>query len=733
MIYYKDYDYSQILDRKDLTYSPYIAALDMQFSHHKPYLWSFMLDSTGSASQDPIAYGRSYEELIDFLQRLKKHLNLHRTNDTDKHLMIVMIDDLFTFFAATKKDLPYSCEPFVAKSASDILLATLLDVYELHSYKAYYETDVEKDMLLNYGIVTLDIDRDALSDGCELTEEELDNSANKVYYMCCSMREEIDLKYQGSVGKLVLTKTSRVNSLFGAEMRRESNRNKCNLRAQIMKLNPITTEYGREFLIPMMYKAFIGGCVFFEDGIPNLEFDNVWSIDLSSAYAARMVLSRYPVGKFEEMQQPSSFKDLFKAPYNRFAMLITFEVEDVELRPGGLAFIPAQFRAHYIDINNPDEIADQIERASSTRIRSARRLRMTLTDIDFRLFWQNYKFKRIRLENIVGSKYGFLPDYVQRVIVQLYSTKADAKNKKEALRRAGALSADTESEYNRIKSELARLYGIFTKRPIVKRYAFDTEKKEPKIIDKYYISESSKYSAVLYQWGVWTTALVRKEIAELRGRLMSAPSARQVKVLSGDTDNINYQGDATDIIADYNADVKSQIERRAAQIGIEPELLQDLGSLSVTKYKKYKLTGLKQYCYIRETESGDVFEYKVGGMSQKCRYFDEEFNTPEQRFSHFGLGLVIPRKYEPRIIKMPVSERLVEEWTDRDGNRCRSECEAYIKTIIDKFTIAPLVTHSGLKPDGSLPTLGELEELADKIQNPVYNPLNYIKDKYIRR
>lgn len=731
-IFFRNYDYTQILDRADLQYSPYVAALDIQYAHHAPYLWTFTLDSTGSDGADPIAYGRSFEELIEFLRELARRMKLMHKSEREKHCLIVIVADLFKFFAQTKKVLPYSAEPFVAKTASDVLLATILDVYELYSYKAYFETELEDDMLHDFGIITEDISTDALSDRCALTEDEIDNSANKSFYMAYIFRQELDLKYQGSPGRLVLTKTSRVKTMFAYEERKASNKAACNLRAQIMKMNPICSEYGREFVLPLLYKAFIGGCVFYEPGVPNVEFDDVNSVDLSSAYASRMVLSRYPIGKFEELPQPESYKQLSEKPYSRYAMLITFTAEGVEVLPDGLAFLPAQLRAHYININDRAEIQDQLDRAGATRIRKAHRLTMTLTDIDFKLFLENYSFKRIKLENILGSRYGYLPDYVQRVIVQLYSSKAAAKIRKAELKSAGSLTLAEERAYNVIKTELARLYGIFTNKPVVTKYAFNTETKEPVVVDKHYISETSKYSPVLYQWGVWTTALVRKEIADLRRKLIELPEDRRVKVLSGDTDNINYTGSADDIIAQYNDNVKAQIERRSEALGINPEQLQGLGQLTIDKYIKYKLTGLKQYCYIRATESGNVFEYKVGGMSRNCPYFEREFKTPEQRFAHFGLGLVIPREYEPRVVTVPVSEHIEETWIDRDGNSCRSECDSYLKTIVDKFTIAPLVTSGGVRPDGKLPTLGEIEQLAEKIRNPLYNPQNYIKKKYFK-
>lgn len=319
-----------------------------------------------------------------------------------------------------------------------------------------------------------------------------------------------------------------------------------------------------------------------------------------------------------------------------------------------------------------------------------------------------------------------------KVIIRLYSSKADAKEKRNELEKLGALTLATELEYSRIKSELARLYGIFTKRPVMERYIFDMQKKEPVVIDHEYIQPTAKFSPVLYQWGVWTTALVRKEISDLRRRLLGAPEDRKVKILSGDTDNINYTGDAMDIISEYNENVKSQINKRAQALAISPELLKGLGSLTIKKYKKYKLTGLKQYCYIRESQSGDIFEYKVGGMNADCQYFNREFKTAEQRFNHFSLGLTIPAEYDPRICMIPVNEQHIEQWTDREGNFCQGEVLSYVKQTKCKFTLYPATELSpmgnGIKP-GEKITIGELNYFARKISSPVYNPRYYIDNK----
>ena len=723
--YYKKFDFSIILDRPDLAFSPYIAALDIQYSHYTPYLWTFTIDSTGQ-----VAYGRNFDELRDWLRILQKRLNL-----SADHTLLIIVDDLFSFFGNTKKELDYDAEPCVAKSHTDVLLIGLMGgSYHLHSYKAYFESSLEEDMP-KIGIQLEEIKTDRLSERCELTQEEIDNSENRVLFISTVFRQEIDTRFQGSPRSLVLTKTARIERLISAEQRKESNKCNCNVISQIMKKNPITSEWGRNFVLPMLYKAFFGGVSFYEEGIIDKPFENAYSADITSAYVARMVLSKYPIGEFFEPPQPESYTDLFKFPYNMYAMLITFEARDLKLKPGGFAFLPSEMRPAYIDIKSQEELADRCEQICSTRIKKAKVFRATLTDIDFKLMLENYDIDGgLILENILASKYGYLPDYIQNVIIKLYSDKADAKQKKNELEKLGALTNDVEEEYDRIKSELARLYGIFTKKPIVERYVFNTKEKELIIADPKYISENRKYSPVLYQWGVFTTALVRKEIAAIRRALVDAASEeRQIKVLSGDTDCVNFVGDAKDIIAEYNAKIKSQIEERAAALGVEPELLKDLGSLELKPYKKYKVTGLKQYCFIRETEIGDQFGYKVGGMSTTCKYFDEEFKTPEQRFNHFGLGLTIPAKWEPRKIKSCISRPRVEEWTDREGNEIRSEIQSYTDISYKRFTLYPIMDPSPLgnsiRNTDDPPTLEEIKVYARQIINPVYNPLELIQNK----
>lgn len=649
----------KMFDIKRHAFCTYLAALDIQYSHHTPYIWTWCFDGT-----QEVIYGRTWDDLKQWINYVINALELSK-----EHKLVVCVEDLAEFFQYSKKILSYDQDPTVAKSPHEILLMQMYTCIQMHSYVDYTESDVDHDMFTNLGIIQPEIDKDFLSDICSLSENELEYSSNRVLYLSSYFREELNLKYENNIAKLPLTKTARVEQLIYAEMRRLSGSRKqqCCLEKQIKNINPMSSEEGMTVLLPMMHKAFFGGVNFIEPDTLDIPFEGVCNADLTSAYVSQMVLSKYPISKFQQLPTPQTFKQIFEdVRYNKKALLITFKVKHMELRPGAVPFLPSKLKNGYYNLNEEGGQLTAIKDTDTgARIDQADNLILVLTDIDFKLLFKNYKINGIRIIQVYGAHYGYLPDYITNVIVKLYHDKAKAKLKLQELERLGLADDQAEHDYDNIKSELARLYGIFTKSPYVLRYDFDTECKELREAEKDYVSKKRKYKPIVYQWGVWTTALVRAEIIDLRSRIKAADS---VRVLSGDTDCVNFAGDATVIITDYNNFVKAKIARRCQQLGIDPEELQDLGKLTVKNYKRYKITGIKQYCFIKATENGDKFGYKVGGMNTKCKYFDKECSSPLKRFSHFGAGLTIPAEDEPRIITTIISSPEEIIFTDREYN-----------------------------------------------------------------
>lgn len=679
MTFYKDYEYN-LLDRMDLSYSVYVAALDVQYCCDLPYLWTFCFDLTGE-----VIYGRNWDQLNEFFEKLE---NFGYSPD---HRLIIYLNDLTQFFTYCKKYIDIN-EEMTAKSPSQHLIFSSGGL-EFRDFQAYTEKDIDDLIYIsdvnarNYHIKP---DNEDVSSLCELSEDEYDYSSRRVLEMTKTIRYDIDMLYQGSTKAIKVTKTRRIENIMSENLRR-CDEDKM-LYWHIFGMNPISSEWGREVLLPQLRKAFFGGTTFYEKGILNELLSNVTSADLISAYCGEFIVSKFPMSRFKVLDVPEDYKELFKNPYyNKKALLIQFEAHNVKLKKNAIAVIPSAMRHYYINVKDKDERLDAIERAKGLKLTKSKVIRMCLTDIDFELFCRYYDFDEdLKVLSVMGARYGYLPDYIVLTVAELYKNKMKAKQIKNELKKLGLLDALQEEQYNDSKSSLARLYGIFTQSPIVCEYIFDKELKDMKLVDSNHLLMKHRFRPVVYQWGVWTVALVRKKLCSFRDKLRSC----KIKTVSGDTDCVNFVGNADTIISEFNEKINSLVAKRCNAIGLDPDDLKDLGTLEVEKYKYYRLTSLKQYAIVRETENGDVFEPICGGMDKQnlIKYFAEysmkNFKKvdPKKEIDHFRLGLTIPADKQPRKVKRQCGSKHVS-YIDRDGNKISADVPSYQATEYKRFII----------------------------------------------
>lgn len=679
MTFYRDYEYN-LLDRFDLSYSVYIAALDVQFCCDMPYLWTFTFDSTGE-----VIFGRDWQQLNEFFEKLESF------GYTEDHKLIIYLNDLTQYFIYGKKYIDIN-EELLAKSPSQILIFGAHGL-EFRDFMAYTEKDIDDYIYINDNNAKnyhIPPDCENLSSGCELTESELDYCSRRVLEMTKVIRYDVNMLYEGNTRAIKTTKTRRIENIMAQKMRQHDEDKQ--LYWHIFGMNPISSEWGREVLLPQLRKAFFGGTTFYEKGILNELFSDVNSADLVSAYCAEFVTSKFPMSRFKVMDVPERYQDLFEKPYyTKKALLIQFEAHNVKLKKNAIAVIPSAMRHYYINVKDKEERLDAIERAKGLKLTKSKKIKMCLTDIDFELFCRYYDFDDdLQILSVMGARYGYLPDYIILTVAELYKNKMKAKETKKELKKLGLLDDLQEEIYDESKSSLARLYGIFTQSPIVCDYKFDKETKDIRLVDSNYLMENHKFRPVVYQWGVWTVAHVRKKLCSFRDKLRSC----KIKTLSGDTDCVNFVGNADNIISSFNEKINSLIARRCEQIGLDPSELKDLGTLEVEKYKYYRLTSLKQYAIVRETESGDVFEPKCGGMDKQAliKYFEnyslKNFKKidAKKEIDHFRLGLTIPAKDKPRKIKRQCGSKRVD-YFDRDGNHISADVPSYQVTEYKRFII----------------------------------------------
>lgn len=679
MTHYKEYQFG-LLDRMELRYSVYIAALDVQYACDLPYLWTFTFDLTGE-----IIYGRNWDDLISWFDRLEKEGGY-----TYEHKLLVYLNDLTQFFHYARTHI-YIDEEVLAKSPSEMIIFYSRGL-EFRDFQLYSEKDIDKLICLNNATLPHAApDVDGLSELAALTDEETEYSARRVLEITKYMRNELDFVYQGDVRQIKLTKTRRIESIMSAKRRQDDDAQQ-RIYWRIHSMNPISSDYGRNILLPMLQKAFFGGINFFEKGIINKLLKNVDAADIVSAYSAEFLMSKFPISKFKTLDVPDDYRKIFtESYYNSRALLIVFEAHNVKLKPDGLAILPADNKHYYINYKDKRERIEAIQRTTHLKLHAASVIKMCLTDIDFALFDRYYEFEDVKIHAISGATYGYLPDYIIKTVAELYANKRLRKAKLHELEAAGIVDDIEKELYNDDKTAIARLYGIFTQSPYVAKFAFDQDTKNLKVIESQHLTTSGEFRPVVYQWGVWTVARVRQKLCRLRDELR----AGGVRTISGDTDCVNYTGKADTIISAYNEKVKRKIERRCRSIGIDAELLADLGTLEVKHYKYYRMTAIKQYAFIRESSSGDVFEFRCGGMNKKCAYFDKYSEDPLKKIEHFHCGQTIPAEDEARVITRSCSEPKTINYVDRDGNEILDYISSYQITENMPFRLSnPLAAES---------------------------------------
>lgn len=699
MTHYKQFERLQ-LDRYDLKWSVYVAALDVQFSQHLPYLWTFTFDSTGE-----VYFGRSWDDLREFFDLLESEGGFSYS-----HKILVYVNDLTQFFNYARTQIYIDKDHLVARDPAHIYTFESRGLI-FRDFQIYSEKDIDKYIKINYpGVIHHRPDpEELLSSECELREEEKSYSSLRVLEMSKAIRRDLDFLYQGVTKEILLTKTRRIERVMKEKLKKDDPSTM--LTRQIYNLNPISSCFGKSVVLPKLRKAFFGGTVWAEKGTLNELAESVTFADLTSAYCAEFLLSKFPVGKFKIYDVPADWIDLLcKKYYTNSALLIHFEARNVKLKRGAVPVLPADMKHFYINKKDKDDRADAALRARRAKLYESRRIEMCLTDIDFKLFTENYIFDDdLKIFGVLGARYGYLPEYIIETVVQLYSSKRKSKAKYKRLKELGLDTLIDAELYHDEKTALARLYGIFTQSPVVVRYEFDQEKKCLKVADANYIDELQRFRPICYQWGVWTVARVREKICHLRNTFKGD---KKIRVYSGDTDCIVYKGDATHIIADFNAKIKQQIEERCEILGIDPAELAHLGELETEKYKYYRMTALKQYAVVRETEDGDKFEAVCGGMDKECDYFQQRYpGDARKQIEHFHIGKLITTDYNPpRVLHRQCSAHKKIRYTDRDGNKIRAEIDSYMIEEYQSFTLCDVF--------GDLPFTNKPAELTKGLSKP---------------
>lgn len=660
--------------RKEHKYFPEPAAFDIETSRFQDmafmYIWQFAI------GESYCVFGRTWEEFKDFLAMLQDELQL-----AADFRLCIFDHDLRYEFGFFRRIIYIDEDSLIARTQRQIIYFTS-GCFEFRDSYSYTEMPL-KDLGKEVGIPKLeDYDYDSIRlPITPLSDRELQYCENDVKIL--TRYFSIELNQYKVISRLPLTLTKRVEKVMA------SNMNDVCTRQQRFQLAARQLDAASEedyLLLNYLRVAYFGGFNYATTLHRNDILSDVFGADIDTSYVAQILFHRFPVTKFKKLD---SFKPFTWEPkknpgnmqihnimfgredFANRALLIHFRAHDLKAKIPELAFLPI-YPKNYLG-----RAPEARRRMKTEHVAECSYVDTVLTDVDFRLMIQHYTFSRLDVDEIFWSRYMPLPEYVIQSAVQLAATKKAAKEELSAIQdrfehatpdirpQIQNILQQTASEYLRIKSMCARIYGVFVKDPIRMQYKFSNAEGKVNAVGLTGIEDAAldingerkrNFAPTMYQWGVWVASWARKELLDICYQIGEYCPIRQPEgyfngcVLYCDTDSCYFFDcpEAIGIIKDYNRKKEYQLKKICQKYGFTEKALKGIGTFRIDRFSKFKVIGLKQYAFIT---AGGQFKYHISGLPQpeynsrgeliKGKWF-EQYETAADKLAAVTEDMQIP-------------------------------------------------------------------------------------------
>lgn len=248
------------------------------------------------------------------------------------------------------------------------------------------------------------------------------------------------------------------------------------------------------------------------------------------------------------------------------------------------------------------------------RLLNAECLEMTITDVDYLIIKNEYRWKRFEVLEIQAAKYGYLPDSIIDINCEYYRRKTELKGVE-----------GQEIFYMKSKNKLNSVYGMTAQDPVKQDILFMRDENglqdfiEQREDPEKILEDRHGKAFLAYQWGVWVTAWARYRLEQ--GLLLAGDGG-----IYCDTDSVKYFGEID--WRKYNADrVRDSKESGAFANDPEGETHYMGVFESEGEYAEFRTLGAKKYAYryqgakLVTTVAGVI---KVKDICGKLRYLGGE-------------------------------------------------------------------------------------------------------------
>lgn len=489
-----------------------------------------------------------------------------------------------------------------------------------------------------------------------LTDKELGYCVNDVRVVMAYIQEK--LEQEGMLSTLPITKTGYVRQYcrkrcLYLEGHRQNKKYK-ELMGKL-KINDID-----EF--DLMQRAFQGGFTHCNAYHMGDTMENVASYDFTSSYPYVMVSEKFPMSggvkvKVDTEEQAEKYFQKY---------LAIFDVCFINLMPIDTNDNPLSSSKCYKKVNVVE---------NNGRVVTADLVATSLTNIDWQVMKQFYKWDSVKFGTFYIYYANYLPTPLVDCILELYEKKTTLKGVE-----------GMEVEYLKSKEMINSVYGMAVTNPLRDEIMYDglewetnppTNRKE--LLDKY---NNSRNRFLFYPWGIFVTSYARRN-------LFTGIKSVGDDYIYSDTDSIKFTNPDShkSYFESYNKLVTMKLEKAMAYHGFSIERTRPKTKEGKQKplgvwdfegvYKRFKTLGAKRYM-VEEDNALKVngvnypVSLTVSGVNKKTAIpylWDLTGGNTEKIFELFNEGLEIPPSKSGKNLHTYIDGEIEGQLVDYLGNK----------------------------------------------------------------
>lgn len=620
---------ADIVSHKNIEYVNIPCAFDIETSSFKDtednkkaccYLWQFGYNGK-------VIIGRNlYKEFTKFITKFTTVLNL---NDTKR--VICYVHNLAYEFQWIRKYFYWNeimankiRQPFKAVMSlgiefrcsyilSGYSLAKVAENLQYHKIKKLVEN-------MNYDIIR--------HSKTELTIAEIEYAVNDVLIVMAYIDEELD-KIEGGIWNIPLTNTSRVRRYI------RNNSDKFRLAVKRLTLTAESYVAGK--------KAFQGGFTHANSKYTGDTLSQVGSYDFTSSYPYVMISEKFPMSTPQLINIKN--KQHLQQALNLKCCIFQITFYDIY----------SIANENFISFSRCENIVDAI--TDNGRIFSAKELTTTITEIDYKIIVETYKFSKIKIGYFYVCDKKYLPLQFVNDILKLYKDKTELKGVE-----------GKEVEYLTSKGMLNSCYGMCVTDIVRDEFLYNNENNSwyvqtPNIEEKIEDYNNDYGRFLFYFWGVYVTAYARYNLISTILKLGN-------DYVYSDTDSIKFLNVEKNnpIFESYNQAVIEKLKKVATERNIDFDLFQPKTIKGKSKligifdfegvYKKFKTLGAKRYLY---TDNNNEYHITIAGVNKKTGV--KMINS----FEDFKFNMIFTEEYCGKLTHTYIDEEISGVVKDFNG------------------------------------------------------------------